>query len=71
MVGERGDLQLQLGVIRERKVVGFLFGFYHVKHKIHERAGYEEDSFFVCFAGFVVRWCRGFRNNHQSPKPAR
>lgn len=55
MVGERGDLQLELGVIREREVVGFLFGVYHRKHKIHESEEDEEDSFFVCFAGFMVR----------------
>ena len=71
VVGERGDLQLELGVIREREVVGFLFGFYHRKHKIHESEEDEEDSFFVCFAGFMVRWRRGSRKNHQSPESAR
>ena len=55
VVGERDDLEFEFGVIREREVVGFLFGVYHRKHKIHESEEDEEDSFFVCFAGFMVR----------------
>ena len=56
VVGERGDLQLELGVIREREVVGFLFGFYTGNTK-YTKAKKTKRILFSCVSR--VSWCAG------------